>query len=139
MMKGSNMRKTEAIPSRYYRAKDMPDGWTLAAEIETARMEDFEGDRGKGATKKMVVYFRRQKSGLVVGSVVWDQLIEVTGEEDSDHWKGHVVELFKTETPFGRDVVDCIRVRKPVEPQKKAKKPVVHHDDADDFRDSAND
>jgi hypothetical protein len=136
------MRKSDAIPTKYFRAKDLPDGWTLTAEVEMARMEKFEGDRGKGDSDKMVVYFRRQKSGLVVGSVVWDMFIDVTGEEDSDHWKGHVVELYKTTTPFGRETVPCVRVRKASEPPKKAKKPVVHHDDdadADDFRDSAND
>jgi hypothetical protein len=113
------MRKSDAMPSKYFRAKDLPDGWTLQAEVELARLEKFEGEgRGKESTEKMVVYFRRQKSALVVGSVIWDQIVASTGgEEDSDLWKGHVVELFKTTCQFGRETVDCIRVR---EASKKA-------------------
>ena len=126
----SVIKKSEAIPTKYFRAKDLPNGWTLTAEIEMARMEKFEADRAKGDAEKMVVYFRRQKSGLVVGSIVWDQFIEVTGEEDSEDWPGHVVELFKTTTPFGREVVPCVRVRKASEPPKKtSKKPAAPHDD----------
>lgn len=128
------MRKADAYPSKYFRAADLPDGWTLTAEVELARMEKFEGDRGKGATEKLVAYFRRQKSGLVVGPTVWDQFIDVTGEEDCDDWKGHVVELFKTTTPFGRETVPCIRVRKPAETKKKPAA-AAKKSPADDFND----
>jgi hypothetical protein len=110
------------MPSKYFRAKDLPENWSLQVEIELARLEKFEGERGGQSTEKMVVFFRGQKSALVVGSIVWDQIVEVTGEEDSDAWKGHVVELYKTTTPFGREVVDCIRVRKPSAKKALAKK-----------------
>jgi hypothetical protein len=119
------MRKADAMPSRYFRAKDLPEGWTLQAEIELARLEKFEGERGKESTEKMVVFFRRQKSALVVGSVTWDLLVKATGEEDSDSWKGHVVTLFKTTCQFGRETVDCIRVKeadKKAAPKKAAPK-----------------
>jgi hypothetical protein len=119
------MRKADAMPSRYFRAKDLPDGWSLQAEIELARLEKFEGERGKESTEKMVVFFRRQKSALVVGSVVWDQLVDATAEEDSDAWKGHMVTLFKTTCQFGRETVDCIRAReadKKAAPKKAAPK-----------------
>jgi hypothetical protein len=99
-----------------------------------ARMEEFEGDRGKGKSEKLVVYFRKQKSGLVTGPVVWDQFIEVTGEEDCDNWKGHWVELFRDKTAFGGKTVACIRVRKPESvPQKKAAKKSAPRDSDDDM------
>jgi hypothetical protein len=115
------MRKSDAMPSKYFRAKDLPAGWSLPVEIEMSRLEKFEGERGGKETEKMVVYFRRQKSALVVGSVVWDQIVSATGgEEDSDLWKGHTVELFRTTCQFGREEVDCIRVRKASKPTAKA-------------------
>ena len=104
------MRKKDAYPTRYFKAADLPDDWTLTVEIEMARMEDFQNDGGK-KTEKLVVYFRRQKSGLVTGPTVWDQFIEATGEEDSDNWKGHRVELYRDKTPFGGKMVACVRVR----------------------------
>jgi hypothetical protein len=119
-----NMRKSDAYPSKYFRAADLPDGWSLTAEIEMSRMEEFDSDTG-GKVKKLVVYLVRQKSGLVVGSVVWDQLVAATGEDDSDAWKGHTVELYKTETPFGRKIVPCVRVRRADAPLKKPSKKAV--------------
>ena len=70
-MKGRfRMRKSDACPSKYFRAADVSADWTLTAEIEMARLEQFQGGRGDG--EKLVVYFKRQKSGLVVGPVLWD-------------------------------------------------------------------
>jgi hypothetical protein len=64
------MRKSEAYPSKYFKAKDYADDWTLTVEIEMARLEPF--DNGRGKSEKLVVYFRRQKSGLVCGPVLFD-------------------------------------------------------------------
>ena len=61
------MRKNEAYPSKYFKAKDLPNDWTLTVEVEMARMEKFENGRGKEEAEKLVVYFRKQKSGLVTG------------------------------------------------------------------------
>jgi hypothetical protein len=62
--------------------------------------------------EKLVVYFKRQKSGLVLGGpTLWDGFIEATGEEDSENWPGHLVELYRDKTNFGGRSVACIRVR----------------------------
>jgi hypothetical protein len=119
------MRKSDACPTKYFRAADLPADWELTAEIEMARLETFEGDRGKGDTEKLVVYFRKQKSGLVCGPVLWDQIIEATDEEDSDNWPGHFVQLYRTMTQFGSKTVPCVRVREAPDdlpPKKPAKK-----------------
>lgn len=114
------MRKTEAYPSRYFKAKDYPEDWTLTAEIEMARLEPFPDGRGK----KLVVYFRRQQSGLVCGPVLFDQIADVTGEDNSDDWKGHRITLFRDMTDFQGKDTPCIRVRAPdALPKKPSKKP----------------
>jgi hypothetical protein len=123
-------RKHEVITSKYFRAADFPEGWTLTAEIELARLENV--GQGNDAKQKLVVYFRRQKPGLVCGSVLWDQFIELTGEENSDNWPGHMAELFRTTTPFGREIMPCIRARKPgapKKPRKAASKPAEFSDE----------
>jgi hypothetical protein len=130
------MRKNEAYPSKYFKAKEHPDDWTLTVEVEIAHMENFEN--GKDSRERLVVYFRRVKSGLVVGPTVWDQFIAATGEEDSDDWKGHRVELYRDWTQFQGKDVECIRVRKPPdEPAKKSKKKSApKEDDKPEFNDS---
>jgi hypothetical protein len=128
------MRKNEACPSRYFKAKDYPDDWTLTAEVEMSRMENFQN--GRDNRERLVVYFVRQKSGLVVGPTVWDQFIEITGEEDSDDWKGHRVELYRDWTKFQNKDVECIRVRKSGVPPKKQSKKSAPKDDKPEYDDS---
>ena len=108
------MRKSDACPTKYFRAADLPADWELTAEIEMARIETFEGDRDKGDAEKLVVYFRKQKSGLVCGPTIWDQLIEATNEEDSDDWPGH--------TSFSCTEQWCNLDRKPSRPFVSARR-----------------
>jgi hypothetical protein len=120
-------RKRDVYPTKYYVAADFPET-PMVLEIEVARTEKFEND-GK-EVEKLVVYFRGQKSGLIVGPTVWDQIADVVAADgvpkaDSDDytkWPKRWVELFRDKTPFGsKGMVDCIRVRKPstLPPPKK--------------------
>jgi len=126
-------RKRDVYPTKYFVAADFPD-MPMVLEIEVARLEKFK-DNGK-EVGKLVVYFRGQHSGLVIGPTVWDQIADVVAADgvskfDSDDytkWPKHWVELYRDKTPFGRDIVDCIRVRKPgamsiPKKKKKATKP----------------
>ena len=128
-------RKQDVHASRYFKASEVPDGWALTAEVEMARLEKFQN--GRDEVEKLVVYFRKQKSGLVVGPTVWDQFAEIIGTDEADDWKGHLVELYRDKTPFQGKTVPCIRVRKPGTPPPSkgaAKKPKL--DPKPDFNDS---
>jgi hypothetical protein len=122
-------RKTDIYPTRYFRASDLPDDWTLTAQVETCRREEFDKGDGQQKTDKLVCYFKGHKSGLVVGPVVWDQIAEVMASngvdkfnaDDFDYWPNHWLQLFRDRTPFGREIVPCIRVRKPATLPSKAK------------------
>jgi len=112
--------KSDALPTKYFKASNFADDWSLKVEIELCRIEKFEN--GGSSSEKPVVYFRKQRSGLVIGSTVWDQLADATGEEDSSDWPGHIVELFRSTTTYAGKTVPAIRVRKPgATPKKKAK------------------
>jgi hypothetical protein len=136
-------RKRDIYPTRYFVANDFPEK-PMVLEIETARTEKFEND-GK-STEKLVVYFRGQKSGLVVGPTVWDQIAEVAAADgvskfDSDDytkWKGHWVELYRDQTRFGGKMVACIRVRKPGALPKKASKKLPPKNEKPDYNDEVN-
>jgi hypothetical protein len=117
-------RKRDVYPTRYFTAS------TMVLQMEVARREEFkDGDK---TVEKLVLYFHGQKSGLVVGPVVWDMIAAVVAEDgvckfDSDDftkWPNHWVELYRDKTPFQGRMVDCIRVRKPkmLPPKAKAKK-----------------
>ena len=120
-------RKRDVYPTKYFVAADFPQT-PMVLQIEIARLEKFENDDKE--VEKLVVYFRGQKSGLIVGPTVWDQIADVVAADgvskfDSDDytkWKDHWLELHRDKTPFGRKgLVDCIRVRKPGAIPKKLK------------------
>jgi hypothetical protein len=136
-------RKRDVYPTKYFIASNFPEK-PMVLEIEIARLEKFEND-GK-SVEKLVVYFRGQKSGLVVGPTVWDQIAEVVEADgvskfDSDDyafWPGHRVELYHDKTPFGGKMVDCIRVRRPGTPPPKTSKKPPPRSGKPDFNDEIN-
>ncbi|MFY9836114.1 MAG: hypothetical protein WAK55_06520 [Xanthobacteraceae bacterium] len=102
------MRKSDAFPTRFFKAKDFPYEPQIFT-VESVRVEEIK--HNDKTQSKYVVYFAGVKSGLVLGPTVWEEICKATGEEDSDNWRGRSIELFRTETIFGGKTVDCIRVR----------------------------
>jgi hypothetical protein len=130
-------RKQDVIQSNHFRASDYPDSWALTAEVEMSRLEKFRN--GHDENEKLVVYFKKQKPGLVVGSVVWDQFAEVTGTDEANDWKGHLVELYRDRTSFQGKMVPCIRVRKPGASLKKLSRKPPPARGKPDFNDEISD
>jgi hypothetical protein len=139
-------KKHDVYPTKYFRAADLPDGWSLVAQVEMCRREEFDGKRDGEKIDKLVCYFRGHKSGLVVGPVVWDQIAEVMAAngvdkfnaDDYEFWSEHWIELYRDRTLFGGKMVPCIRVRPPstipaIAKKKSAKKPKL--DTRPDFND----
>jgi hypothetical protein len=119
-------KKRDVYPTKYFTATDFPET-PKVLQIEVARREEFKND--DKSVEKLVAYFVDQKSGLVVGPTVWDQIADIVAADgvskfDSDDytkWPGHWVELYRDKTPFGGKMVPCIRARKPNTPPPKAK------------------
>jgi hypothetical protein len=131
-------KKRDVYPTKYFTASAFPET-PMVLQAEMARREEFTTD-GK-TVEKLVLYFVGQKSGLVVGPVVWDQIADVVAADgvskfDSDDytkWPAHWFELYRDRTPFQGRMVDCIRVRKPKAlPPKAKKKPKPDFDDPAD-------
>jgi hypothetical protein len=125
------MKASEAFKSssKYFKAATFDRSRVL--EVECVRFEKI--GQGDDAQEKAVAYFRRERLGLVMNMTLWEQFAKITGDEDSDGWRGHLVELFKDKTKFKGDYVDCIRARKPPEAPKKtaAKRPALDDDISD--------
>jgi hypothetical protein len=129
--------KSEVIQSKYFKAADYPDSFEEVVTIELARIEEI--GQGQDKKEKSVVYFKRKKSGLVCGPVLWDQLIDATDEENSDDWRNHQVLLFRDFTFYAGKQVACLRIKKLTAPEKKpaakksAKKSKAADDDDEEF------
>lgn len=98
------MKLNEAFPSRYVSAPDVESDTVV--KIEGVRLVDIEDD----GVLKPVMSFTGRKKALVVNKTNFRTIAALFGDE-TDGWTGKQIELFKSTTQFGADVVDCVRVR----------------------------
>ena len=131
-------RRNDVFPSKFLVAGDL-NGKSIALKILRAPIETLKNKNGEDT--KTVLYFKGAKKSLPLNRTNWDSVADITGEDDSDNWAGHQIELYPTTTQFGSDVVDCIRIRAPAQaelkpargkPTKAAKPAAADETDFDD-------
>lgn len=119
-------KRHEVFPTRGLTAADLnskPATLTIVrAPIETLKNKN-------GEDTKTVLYFRETKKVLPLNRTNWDLCADICGD-DSDDWPGHQIEIYPTTTPFGAEVVPCVRIRAPQQkelpvPEPKAKPPLA--------------
>ena len=102
--------KSEAFPTKWLKPIDLK-GQPCVLEIESAKLESRKFN-GKEQTK-LVLYFTGTNKDLTVNATNFDSLVEITGESDSDNWKGHTIEVYPSTVEVEGKTVDCIRIRAP--------------------------
>jgi hypothetical protein len=124
----------DAYPSRFLKAADLKQPTTL-----TISDVAFETLKNNGQDeRKLVMSFKGTKKVLVVNKTNFEAIVDITGEDDSDHWPTHKIEAFASEAQLGSKMVPCVRVRQPAQGVLKAEKakakptPPPADDDMDD-------
>lgn len=105
------MRRHEIYKSKFWKAADLAGG-PITLEIERAAYEELRTPDG-GSQQKVVLYFKGEQRALPVGITVFDTIVDVTNEPDSDNWGTHRVELFASTVEVHGERKPCVRVRKP--------------------------
>lgn len=107
MKKGQVFKSDKTFKSKDLLDNNQEDGIQLTIK---GVIEEVFGEDGV----KTCVTFNEDPRKLVVGSLTWDQLVLVTGQEDSDHWPGHKVVVYPQllDKPFNGNT-HGMRVRKP--------------------------
>lgn len=125
------MNVNDAFPSKTLKASDLGNNLVT---VTISHVEVEAMGRGKDAETKPVVYFAGKSKGLVLNKTNAKRIVEITGSPDTDHWKGHAITLYATETEFQGETVDCIRVKTPG-PKAAAPRPApAPPPPADDFQ-----
>jgi hypothetical protein len=108
------MRLHEAFPSTYLKHADL-QGRAFRVTIKGYSIEEI----GQGADKdtKPVLAFRQTAKKLVLNRTNANAIAEVYGD-DLDAWDGKLIELYPDRTGFGGKMVDCLRVRVPLDAVK---------------------
>lgn len=96
----------EAFPSKYLKAHDLK-GNTVSVVIDRVEFETV----GQEKELKPVVYFQGKDKGMILNKTNANKIMQLLESPVTEEWKGGRIALYPTETNFGGEVVDCIRVR----------------------------
>jgi hypothetical protein len=107
------MMKNEAFPSKYFKAEDVK-GRPVVVTIAGITTDKI----GQPPKEKRILLFEDAEKQLVLNGTNWDLISDITGQDDSDLWPGHKIALVAARVPFGREMVDAIRVRAPMQAAK---------------------
>lgn len=108
----------DAFPSNYLKASDL-QGREAVVTIDRVEFEAV----GREREMKAVVYFQGKQKGIVLNKTNAKKIIEIAGSSLTEEWHGTAITLYPTETEFGGETVDCIRI-KPVGKNAKKRAPV---------------
>lgn len=72
---------------------------------------------GNKKTKKPILYFKGRERKLAINKTNGKVLANMFGN-DTRKWVGQAITIYPTQTKFGKDTVDCIRIR-PQQPQQQ--------------------
>ena len=100
------MNINTVFPSKYIKSAEVPEEG-ISLRIERVDVEVVDGK----AERKPVVYFSKAKKGLVLNVTNAKKITGIVGSPDTDAWAGHTITLYRSETEFAGETVDCIRVR----------------------------
>lgn len=112
------MNINQAFPSKYLKASDLNDQ-TVTVKIADVKVEQV----GQNQDTKPVAYFEGKKKGLVLNKTNSRKIAQIAGSPETEDWAGVEIAIFPTETEFGGESVECIRVKAPkgskrVEPER---------------------
>lgn len=96
----------DAFPSKYLKASDLKGSEPIVA-IDRVDFEPVGRDR----EMKAVLYFQGKEKGLVLNKTNANKVTQLSGSAITEDWQGFRVKLFATETEFGGDTVECIRIK----------------------------
>jgi hypothetical protein len=102
------MNINTAFPSNFLKAADL-NGKAVPLTIRDVKLEKV----GRTQDEKPVVYFMGKEKGLVLNRVNSKKIAEIAGSFDTEDWGGTVIAIYPTETEFGGETVECIRVKAP--------------------------
>lgn len=95
-----------AFPSNFLKASDLGQSSPVVT-IDRIEIEPI----GREREMKPVVYFKGKEKGLVLNKTNGKKIAELTGSKDTDDWNGCQIRIYATETEFGGETVECIRVK----------------------------
>lgn len=96
----------DAFPSNYLKASDLK-GSEVVVVIDHVAFEPV----GRQKEMKAVLYFKGKEKGVVLNKTNATKITQIAGSAQTEDWEGVRIKLYPTETEFGGETVECIRIK----------------------------
>ena len=126
------MNINKAFPSEYLRASDL-NNQTPTVTIDRVEAKNI------GQDLRLVVYFAKQKKGLVLNKTNANTIAELTGSEDTDNWGGHRIKLITARVEYQGKRVPAIRIDPPDSPGRASTRQPIPEPEPEDITDVPDD
>jgi hypothetical protein len=103
------MKALTAFPSKFLKHDDVAGKPVLT--ITKATYEDVGS--GANVERKIVLTFAETEKRLVLNMVNTNSVIEIVGDDETDSWPGHKIQLVPSRTEFQGKRVPCVRIDRP--------------------------
>lgn len=97
----------------YLGAYSIEDGQDIVATIKSVGVETVTGDGGK-KEDCLVARFVENYKPMILNKTNCKSISKIHKSPDTDTWVGKKIQIYATTTKFGRDIVDCLRIRETV-------------------------
>lgn len=97
------MKIGSAFPSDYLKAADL-NGRAVRVTIDSVTTEKLGDDQ------KPVLHFAGKDKGLVLNKTNALRIVDATGSDDTDDWRGWSITLYACKVDYAGKRVDAIRV-----------------------------
>lgn len=98
------MKANDAFPSKFISAADL-QGREAIVKITHVATDEI------GGKQKYVCFFAGKQKGLVLNKTNWNNIVKITGQDDSDDWTGSQVCLYETMVDFQGESVPAVRIK----------------------------
>jgi hypothetical protein len=105
------LKRSDIFPSRFLKPNDIPTD-PLTVTINRVEIVSVVQPSSGESMQRLSVFFDELDRPLVCNRTNFDSIAGLYGDE-TDHWRGKAIALFRTKTELGGAERDCIRVQSP--------------------------
>lgn len=103
----------KAFNPDYLGAYSIEDNQDLVLTIKSVGVETVTGEGGK-KEDCLVCRFLEDVKPMILNKTNCKSISKIYKNPDTDSWKGKKIQVYATTTKFGRDIVDCLRIREQI-------------------------
>jgi len=105
---------SKLFPSRFLKGSDIV-GKEINVTIREVKNEKVFSQQTKKQEVVLVLYFENKEKGIIMKKTRSNDVVQITGSDDTDGWKGKTICMYTEKKSAGGEMHDVIRFKKQAE------------------------